>query len=297
MAKIKIIATAVAVASTSTMAIAAPPAAPIVYHVGPFSPSLSQTNLSEQERVAYALLEGMMQAAEGYIHANGCPTSKLELPLSVYSDALGSPKILGDASLGSAPNIFKLNAVADNSGSFRGQFIDVTQSLAPLAQFINGKPTANFVNKMIYNSANNMMVGQMAVDTLGINGQLNSFTGYVIKDFYQGEDNREPGGDDILIGDSDLFLIIDWGLQSLSKEGYPVEKYWQRSKVRRSDGGQGQTVFVKDRLVGVTPCRITVSLAGLNGPSLFQQSGKLIIEYVAPAAGSAELDAVVSPAP
>ena len=150
---------------------------------------------------------------------------------------------------------------------------------------------------MIYNSANNMMVGQMAVDTLGINGQLNSFTGYVIKDFYQGEDNREPGGDDILIGDSDLFLIIDWGLQSLSKEGYPVEKYWQRSKVRRSDGGQGQTVFVKDRLVGVTPCRITVSLAGLNGPSLFQQSGKLIIEYVAPAAGSAELDAVVSPAP
>ena len=291
MTKIKMLAAAVAVASVSTIAVAAPPAAPTVYDNGPMSPFVNQTNLSEQERVAYALLEGMMQAAEGYVHANGCPASKLELPLSVYSDALGSPKILGDASLGSAPNIFKLLAVADNAGSFRGQFIDVTQNPAPAAQFINGKPTANFVNKMTYNSANNMMVGQMAVDTLGINGQLNSFTGYVIKDFYKGEDKRPTGGD------NELFLIIDWGLQSLSKEDYPVEKYWQRSKVRRSDGGNGQTVFVKDRLVGVTPCRITVALAGQNGPGIYQQSGKMYIENVTPIAPSSELTAVVSPAP
>ena len=317
MTKIKMLAAAVAVASVSTMAGAAVPTAPSVYNTGPMSPAVNTTNLSEQERIAFALLEGMMQASEAYVHANGCPANKLTIPLSAYADALGAPAVLlpftgnvGVATLGSAPNIFILRAKADNSNNFRGQVIDVSQATLisnpfndPLPQYINGKATANFVNKMTYNSANNIMVGDMAVDTLGINGQLNSLKGLVIKDFYSGEegDGESPGGE--LGGETgggtpnELFLILDWGLQSLSKYDYPVEKYWQRSKVRRSDGGQGQTVFVKDRLVGVTPCRITAALAGSNGPGIFMQSGHMIIENVTPDTASAELEAIITPVP
>ena len=308
MTKIKMLAAAVAVASVSTMAGAAVPTAPSVYNTGPMSPAVNTTNLSEQERIAFALLEGMMQASEAYVHANGCPANKLTIPLSAYADALGAPAVLlpftgnvGVATLGSAPNIFILRAKADNSNNFRGQIIDVAQATLvlnpfndPLPQYINGKATANFVNKMTYNSANNMMVGDMSVDTMSINGSLNSFKGLVIKDFYKGEDKSGTTNNQL---DNELFLIIDWGLQSLSKYDYPVEKYWQRSKTRRSDGGNGQTVFVKDRLVGVTPCRITVALSGSNGPSIFNQAGSLSIESVTPSTTSTELNAVTTPAP
>ena len=62
-----------------------------------------------------------------------------------------------------------------------------------------------------------MMVGNVTVDTDSINGVMNTFTGLVIKDFYKGVDSTATQGD------NELFLIIDWGLQSLSKEDYPVE--------------------------------------------------------------------------
>lgn len=311
---IKLSIAAAAVAAANISALFAAPMAPALYNNGPMSPYLNKTTLSEQERITFALLEGMMQASEVYVHANGCPANKLTLPLSAYADALGAPAVLlpftgnvGVATLGSAPNIFILRAKADNSNNFRGQVIDVRQAKAstpplptdnpwgdPLPQYINGKLTANFVNKMTYNSANNMMVGDMSVDTMSINGFLNSFKGLVIKDFYKGEDKSGTTNDPL---DNELFLIIDWGLQSLSKYDYPVEKYWQRSKTRRSDGGNGQTVFVKDRLVGVTPCRITVALSGSNGPSIFNQAGSLSIESVTPDTTSTELNAVTTPAP
>ena len=291
MTRLSIIATAIMVAVVSAPAHTAAPEAPALYATGPFSPRTATTSLSVHERTAFALLEGILQSVESYVHANGCPTTAVSLPLEVYSDAFGSPNIVGDASLGNAPDVFKLEAVADNAGSFRRQHLDVKQTALPVLHFINGKLTANYVGRMTYNSANNMMVGNMAVDTIGINGQLNSFTGYVVKDFYKGEDNRQSGGD------NELFLILDWGLQFLSKESYPVEKYWQRSKVRRSDAGEGKTAFVKDRLVGVTKCRITAALSGFNQPDIFWQSGTLKISLVAPADPVPEFIAIPSPSP
>jgi hypothetical protein len=292
MTKIKMLAAAVAVASVSTIAMAAAPTAPEKYNTGPLSPGANKTALTEQERVAYALLEGLMQATEGYIHGNGCDA--IDEPVKVYSDALGTDPsdatkrlIIGNASLGTVPGIFNLEAVADNQDNFRGQVIEVDQTGDPAMQYINGKEVANFSNTMTYNSANNMMVGEMSVSVQGEHG-LNSYSGYVIKDFYKGE--KKTGGD------NELYLVIDWGLQSLSKEDYPLEKYWQRSKVHHSDGDDGRTVFVKDRLVGVTKCRITISLNGANADSVVDQSGNLVVEKVAPDATSGALDSVTSPA-
>ena len=91
----------------------------------------------------------------------------------------------------------------------------------------------------------------------------------MIKDFYRGSlNNASP----------EYYNIYDWGLQSLDKLGYPVNKYWQRSKSHRDDGTIGRTVFVKDRLVGPTSCRIIIDTTGFNNQDFFQQTGKLKIQ-------------------
>ena len=274
MTKIKMLAAAVAVASVSTLASANPPDAPTVYATGPMSPAVNSTNLSAQERAAFALLEGILQSVEGKIHAAGCVA--LTLPLKVYSDALTDP-VVGNAKLGTAPADMTLVATGV-APTFRGQIINVAQN--PAAGYVGNTPVSDYASNMVFNSANNMMVGAMTqVNVMSINWVPNQFTGYVIKDFYMG---TTAGGD--------AHIVYDWGLQSLSKEGYPVEKYWQRSKTRRSDGGNGQTAFVKDRLVGVVPCRIAIALSGLNQFGIFQQTGTLSIQPVAPAAATPEID-------
>ncbi|MCP5407545.1 MAG: hypothetical protein H6968_02145 [Chromatiaceae bacterium] len=276
MTKIKMLAAAVTAASVSTMAGANPPDAPGVYTLGPMSPAINTTNLSAQERAAFALLEGILQSVEGKIHAAGCVA--LTLPLKVYSDALTDP-VVGNAKLGTTPADMTLVATGVLP-TFRGQIINVAQ--APAAGYVGNTPVSDYASNMVFNSANNMMVGAMTqVNVMSINWVPNQFTGYVIKDFYMGNDKNVP---------SDAHIVYDWGLQSLSKEGYPVEKYWQRSKTRRSDGGNGQTAFVKDRLVGVVPCRIAIALSGLNQFGIFQQTGTLSIQPVAPAAATPEID-------
>ncbi|MCB1851212.1 MAG: hypothetical protein KDI83_10635 [Gammaproteobacteria bacterium] len=284
MTKINILAAAIAVASVSSLAAAAPPpGAPSVYNNGPFTPAMNVTNLSEQERVAYALLEGIMQSAEAKIHAHGCQA--VTLPLSVYVDAVGTTPT---ATLGAQANdrlILSLKTVVD--GGFRGKTYNLGQDVAG---FINGTPVFGYLGTMIYNSANNMMLGNMEVNVLSSNWVPNKFTGHVVKDFYMGsavgsEGAGAGGGDDQgrVEGTDEQHLVFDWGLQSLLKESYPVEKYWQRSKSRRSDGGNGQTAFVKDRLVGVTPCRIAIALSGLNQVDIFWQTGSLTISTLKPA--------------
>ncbi len=267
MTKSSLVAAAIMVAGVSTLAGAGvPPGSPSpVYDGGPMSPRASVTNLSAQERAAYALLEGVLQSVEAKIHATGC--TPVTLPLEVYSDAFASP-VRGDAKLGVGPNSLVLNAAAAAIPTYQGQEIEVLQFGAG---YVNGTAVDGYDGKFIFNSANNMMVGSMnTVTAMSVNWAPVTFTGSVIKDFYKG------------LTTADAHIVYDWGLQSLSKGGFPSAKYWQRSKVRRSDGGNGQTAFVKDRLVGVTKCRITIALEGLNELSVFWQTGTLEISQTAP---------------
>jgi hypothetical protein len=282
MTKIKMLAAAVAVASVSSLAVAdVPPGPPSVYGPGPFSGTVSSTNLSPQERAAYALLEGMMQLAEAKIHAGGC--TPVDLPLTVLSTS--PAPVTGTATLGFGFNAVVLNAAATATPTFQGQNIGVSQTGAG---YIGSTAVAAYTGNHIYNSANNLMVGAMHTGTaVSINGVANQFTGSIIKDFYLGTATADT---------NDNHIVYDWGLQSLSKGGFPVEKYWQRSKVRRSDGGNGFTAFVKDRLVGPSICRISIYMEGVNSPpqKSFSQSGYLqILNTEAPSVAPADINKVV----
>jgi len=281
MTKIRKLAVAVAIASVSTLASAGlPPEAPTMYGTGPAAGNVASTNLSAQERAAYALLESMMQVAEAKIHATGC--TPVELKLSVFSGANPAPLTEGTATLGLGSTAVKLKAVADAAPTYQGQKFNVTTTQAGE---INGTPVGGYTGSHTYNAANNMMVGTMTLVTaVSVNGVPNQFQGSIIKDFYMGA-----------AGAADAHIVFDWGLQALLKGNFPVEKYWQRSKVRRSDGGNGQTAFVKDRLVGPSSCRIAIFMDGTNAPlsNSFSQSGLLKIQAVAPAAAASELSDVI----
>ena len=71
-----------------------------------------------------------------------------------------------------------------------------------------------------------------------------------------------------------------------------IEKWWQRSKTKRSDGGIAKTVWVKDRLVGNLSCRITLNLTGINDSGFIDQFGTATISWDEPQDATPGLDGV-----
>lgn len=275
MFKLKTVAAAILVAGVSNISMGGQaPLPPDVYEFGPMNPLVNTTNIVLPERKAFAAIEAAMQITEAYIHAHGCLADNWDL--EVASNAVQPGSFDNNYAEFDAVDM-TIRAQANFPG--RGQKIRVRGSGE-----LNGK-TVDAVNGLYaYNDVNNMMTGEFSVSVAGRNGRLDPFTGLVIKDFYMGTDTDEEP--------YDSFILYDWGLQSISKLMYPVEKWWQRSKTRRSDAYIGRTVFVKDRLVGNIPCRITVGLDGTNSVTFFNQSGTLRVDQVAPYDPSDSLDAV-----
>ncbi|MGD0961256.1 MAG: hypothetical protein ABSB19_15725 [Methylomonas sp.] len=270
-------------ATTATPAEA--PAAPGIYANGPASPNLLVTvvALSDAERTAFALFEGVMQVVEAQIHATTC--TPLSYSVSIYADgSLNNPtnNLIDIVTVGS--NVPEFGLVANVQPESIGRGKQIAVSLAQVGSF-NGTAIRSFSSNYVYNNFDNILVGNFATTNLiGINGLPDTYTGDVIKDFYMGNvtDPTNP----------DYYNVIDWGVQSVSKLGYPVDKWWQRSKTHRDDGDNGRTTFVKDRLVGVTLCRITIDTTGLNdGYNVFWEGysnpdnyGTLTVSPVAPGA-------------
>jgi hypothetical protein len=270
--KLNILSAAVlAVVSTGAMAVVEPPPVPGIYNGGPQSPLVASTDLSLAERTAYANYEAIMQIAEARIHAFSCSNSAGEYPINAFSDGSVANPAQNFATVlspGSAFTVQSTSAAPDTVDN-RGQLISVNMAAGTL----NGKSLRNYHADLAFNGVNNMMDSTSYVEVLGINNRWDRYYGKVIKDFYRGALENTS---------NEYYNIYDWGLQSLDKQGYPVNKYWQRSKSHRDDGSIGRTVFVKDRLVGSTSCRIIIDTTGFNNQDFFQQTGSLKIQTVTP---------------
>jgi hypothetical protein len=248
-----------------------PPTVADIYAWGPSSPLVASTDMSDAERSAYANYEALMQIAEARIHASSCSDSVGTFPVTAYSDGAQGmygpytnfATVLSPGGVGS----LKVAAWISPEKVGFGQQINVKQVDGGS---LKGKAVSGYDAYVAYNSVNNMMDSNMSVSVASINGKLDKYYGKVIKDFYMGDKNGGPS--------YDPYNIYDWGLQSLDKLGYPVNKWWQRSKSHRDDGTIGRTVFVKDRLVGATSCRIILDTTGFNNQDYFSQSGNLIIQ-------------------
>lgn len=275
--KIKITtATAAILLGASSIASANPPPVPSIYNNGPAAPILNMTDMREAEKAAFALNEALLQATESLVYVKGC--AEFSVPVEVYSYPGTNTHYIKDTNYGG----IQIDAIVSPEKPGFGQNIDVSQAVAAI---LNGTPVQNLRGRYTYNNVNNMMVGERTgVEVKGQNRTFDTYYSSVIKDFFHGNTYDTNG---------DFYEIYDYGLQSLSKFGYPVNKWWQKSKTVRDDGQQGCTVFQKDRLVGTGACRITLSTTGLSQPDLFWQSGTLKVSKTLPNVNETELDSCV----
>jgi hypothetical protein len=274
--KFSLLATAIVASFSGTAMAVDPPESPPAYDNGPTSFQVSNVNLSAAERAAYALYEGVMQVAEAAILATSCSSVAGSYPVSAFTNgntnapASNTVQVL---SPGGSLDLFANLAAPD---PFRGQLMQV-RSLPNVNQRLDGVDLNNYIGNFAFNAAGTIMTADSSVNAKGLNGRFDAFQGKVIKDFYKGcvqfVDCPASGAYD----------IFDWGLQSVSKLGYPVDKYWQRSKSRRDDGTIGHTTFVKDRLVGSSSCRIVIDTTGSNNQDFFSQDGFLTVSTAKPA--------------
>jgi hypothetical protein len=247
---------------------ATPPEPPAIYGLGPTSPQVDNAGLFAPERAAYALLEGAVQEVEAVIAATNCATAAGTYDIYLFSDGSIHNPSANVLIVDSPASTFSLYASIDPNDDFRGQTITVSQSEAGSFKRV---ALANYLANVAYNAKGTLMTLNSSLKVKGVNGLFNLFQSHVTKNHYAAIDSLDG-----------LPYIFDWGLQSLAKLGYPVQKYWQRSKALRDDSLQGRTRLVKDRLVGPTPCRIVIDTADYNNPDFFYQAGTLSISSSVP---------------
>ncbi len=265
--KINTLTSAILIGCATTAISAELPNVPSIYDDGPRQVSIE---LSPAEMAAYALYEGVMQVAETIILASSCTSAAGSYAFSIATDGRSETPSANQISILSpgGQDAFVLQASLLVSDPDRGQLLRIEQ-------LGNGSLSTSefsgFLSNVAFNDLGTMMDSESKVDVKGGNGKFDSFQGKVIKDFY-----TDPNSG------TQLPYIFNWGLQDISKLGYPENKYWQRSKSLRDDGVAGHTVFVKDRLTGSSTCRIVIESSGMNNQDFFQQNGTLTISKEKP---------------
>lgn len=240
-----------------------PPEPPSVYGSGPTSPQVDNVGLFAPERAAYALLEGAVQEVEAVIAATNCATAAGIYDIYLFSDGSIHNPSANVLIVDSPASTFSLYASIDPEDPFRGQTMAVSQSEAGA---FNQVALASYRANVAYNDKGTMMTLSSSLKVKGINGLFNFLQASVTKNHYAALDSLDG-----------LPYIFDWGLQSLARLGYPIQKYWQRAKALRDDDLHGRTRLVKDRLVGPTPCRIIIDMADYNNLDFFYQVGTLSV--------------------
>lgn len=263
----KVLATAL-LAGLTSIALADPMPPPTIYDQGPASPLVASTDISAAERAAYALLKGVMQMAEVRIASTSCSLSSGSSDVSIFSDGSNNNPDYNIVTVVSHGSIFTLRATSQPFDSFRGQQLIVNQKGAG---GLNQVSMINYHAFVSYNAQGTVMEMDSSIQIMGNSGRFNTINGKVIKDFN-------------LVTDTSTALpyIFDWGVQSLSKQGFPIHQYWQRSKIIRDDGVAGRSVFVKDRTTGPTSCRIVIDTHDYNNQDFFLQTGTLTISTTPP---------------
>jgi len=262
-----VMASAMLMGATMTAGAGAPDV-PSIYSKGPLGTKTSPY-LFVQEKVAFALMESAMQAAEGVIYANGCSAAQgtWDINTEVFDDGKGSLEV-------SSNGVSQLNLSGVASALTKspgGTQVGVKGS----GSLKGNSSITQFNSTAYYNTPGAMMVETANFGVKSVNGNYDPLTGIVIKDFW-----KETSGKDCNC--SSAFPIIwDWGLQAILKNYVPQDKWWQRSAANRSDGEFGRTVFRKDRLYSAKnggSCSITIDMKGTNDADFFGQSGTLVIK-------------------
>ena len=254
------------IATASSTANPMPP--PDIYAAGPTSPPVAKTGLFGPERAAYALLAGVMHQTEAVIAAMSCSLLAGTYELFIFTDGTVNNPDYNFVTVDSPASTFTLYATINPLVQFRGQAITVKQT-EPGS--LNRIKVNGYYSNATYDANTTTLNIDSVTNVQGINGRFTAYQSRDLKNFYRSTDSV-----------TGLPYIFDWGLKSLSNLGYPIQKYWQRSKSLRNDGVLGRTVIVKERLVGPNACRIVIDTSDFNNIDFFWQSGTLTISTEPP---------------
>ncbi|MBS3951339.1 MAG: hypothetical protein KGZ88_00055 [Methylomicrobium sp.] len=256
-----------------------PPAISDIYAMDPNSTLTTNTDLSNPERSAFALYDGIMDVAEARIHASSCSDAIGEYKVNIFSDGrVRGRRQNNTVLLTSSGGSYRLFAIPSEPVTGRGVTILLYQ-LSPGT--LEDMQVNDYTAQVTYNDLSNLMTSNSKLEVESINAELDTYATHTVKSLYR---------DSLSDSDRDFYNISDWGLNMTSKLGYPVNKNWQRSKSRRDDGNIARTVFVRDSLIQTSPCRITIDTNGYNNINYFWQEGSLKIESVTPGAQVSAFD-------
>jgi hypothetical protein len=275
-----------------------PPDVPAPYTSGPLEgPVYVAPGLFKSEKAAFAALEGAMQEAEAIIYQGGCVAAsgggsrtwdistfvdntgtgfvevslngELQFTLDVSGGALAGPpaetsfRVTGNSEGQDVADIVQEEPPEGTSFRVTGNELNV----------LNGNSLPFYLSTAHYSATGQMMTQTARFRVKNVNNLLDSLSGTAIKDFYK------------VGATAPIPVIYDWGLQSVSKNDIPQDKWWQRSEANRSDNFIGKTHFRKDRLFSAKSggvCSIDILMEGTNDANLFDQTGTLTIKKAAP---------------
>lgn len=219
---------------------------------------LQVANLTVPERLAVSMLEASQQTLEAFIQAKGCLATSGDI--TVYADDTG----VGDTTIDSSGSeiVFLGSQIALDA--FRGDRYTVAAATGKFGQV----GFTSFLGTYAFNKNSSIMQGSSAVNIPNpLSPKIKDvYTGSVIKDFFNFPMVTPADG-------QIRATRLDWGLQQISKQGYPVAKYWQRSHMLQEDGVEGTTRFRKLRIAGGSACVIDINIHGNNNPEYFYQTG------------------------
>lgn len=287
--KLKVLTAAVMAGLVGTAAAAPIPGTPqppiVPGGISPGTPGFGPDRLFIPEMAAYALLEGVAQAAEAAIAGAGsCVAAKNTFTLAVDTFANGSGT--ASVSAGGSPLLgLQVDLTAKRGMATGGYAFQITgDGSVTGSNQLSGVDIHDYEGKAAYDYYTGMMTLSSSMDVdflLSSNSHPNHLEGLVIKDFK------------FVRGFPPVF--IDYGYQAISKEAqgrdtkesmgptaFPAAKYWQTSRSHRSDNVNGRTQMAKERVYSAdtfnNPCSIIIDIQGSNTLATgVHQTGSLVI--------------------
>ncbi|MBS3951338.1 MAG: hypothetical protein KGZ88_00050 [Methylomicrobium sp.] len=226
------------------------PQAPSMFDNGPLP--LTIIDLSASETLGIALFESIMHIAETVIHVNSCQLTAGVYSIEVSTNGSGKSPQTNNIKLFSPENTepLALTASLNPPDDFRGQTITIKQHN-------NGKLKETLISgysgEFNINKESNLAVIESHLNVSGLNNGLITFQNSSIKNFYQEQKSTNS-----------THYLLNWGLESLSAEGYPENTYWNQSKFLKVDRHLKRVLLSNSRLIGASACRILIESASVE---------------------------------
>jgi hypothetical protein len=209
--------------------------------IATYDPAVKAPNFSPAEQGLHCAAESAVSLKAAIIAHKGCTASTYPVVIDIDGTGVGTLSIGPSATFTVDSNVGR---------NVKGVFCHVDE-VSPAS--IGGTVIDDYPGRHAWSS--NSWIFNSSADPIIFDG-FNEFDEHNIKDFYRWTNN---GGKKI--------LFFDWGLEKITKFGYPREKWWQWSKYQPEDGSldPGILRYWKRRLVPHgAPCSIHLDLTGTN---------------------------------